>query len=199
MLENSCYSYNSLESYWYNLLPFNTMSQISQHLERCANCQAQLLVIQSINKTKQELQATNADFQQTCQKIEELKNSLAQLVFDSRLTTGVGQNVSGGFRSGIKIEEAPCHLLYSVDEGRIEIDMHLRQTGMGDGYSLIGQVLGVGEEIPWAVLLGLNNEWAVETSPDETGTFRFQNVPGGDYALKLFCDSEIVAINMVTL
>jgi hypothetical protein len=199
MSEQKCYDYNSLEAYWYNQLPVEVMAQIARHVEKCSRCQAQILAIQLAGKTQQELRDTTADFRQTRQKIEGLKTSLAQLVFDSRLTPP-NHGVSGGFRAGAKIEEAPCHLLYSVEDGRLEIDMQLRQTGTGEGYSLIGQVTGeAGEEAPWVVLLGLNNEWAAETSPDETCTFLFQNVPAGNYALKLFCDSEAVEISTINL
>lgn len=127
-----------------------------------------------------------------------LKNLEARLVFDSRAhfmapTPGLRDYPAPTSR------DSSYHLLYILDEGRMELDLQLNHSSRTHPYSLLGQVVGAKGQDRWAFLIPRAGGATLEAKIDDTFTFKFQNLAQGEYRLNVICDLEIIEIVLLSL
>ena len=140
--------------------------------------------------------ASNLVFQET--GLTGLKRLAVQLVFDSRASF---MAPTAGLRDypAPVARDSSYHLLYILDEGRMELDLQLNSSSKTHPYNLLGQVLGARGEDRRAFLIPRAGGVTLEAKIDDAFTFKFQNLAQGEYRLNVICDRELIEIVLLSL
>jgi hypothetical protein len=160
----------------------------ARHLETCNNCANQLLAWRQLSvdlkrshlmsAPDQDLRKVISIFQpQPAGSESTIRTILASIVFDSFL-----QPALGGARGGTT--STARQLVLRAEE----FDIHIKIWGDRDGKQMLGQLLprhGKGFVGSARFHLVRNGERVESTTTDETGEFRFTDVPEGDLSLQI--------------
>jgi len=127
-----------------------------------------------------------------------LKRFLAYLVTDTRRMPGLNAGLAG-LRSTVFLNR-DFQLLFSLDEGRVEVDLKVSPAAQEGRYNVLGQIVGLEEEeYSCRVELLAPDAAGLPAALDETFTFQYQDLTAGNYSLKITCGQEIFEINPITL
>ncbi len=215
MKKSNCPDFEKLLDYVQQRLPDTQIEDVRYHLAECAECEREVAQLQILVSDLQEdsiiqvpvtahvkamaLFSAWADSQPSPASTVGWRHLLAKLVFDTGVTSAA--TLAAGLRAETNI--VPSHktrqLLYSIENGKIEIDLQLRSASQSDRVNLIGQVLGVTTQERRIELVLLPQGQLLEAEVDETFTFEFQDLPAGEYKLNLHCDQELIEIPSITL
>jgi hypothetical protein len=215
MKKVDCPSFEILVDYVLGSLPAQQLPDLQAHLEQCASCQPELSQIQELIGHLEEdakIEVSQAAHQKALAlfrpwieaqpKPAGFLRRLAKLVFDSGPQPGQVLPQVAGLRTaevGFSSAGSLCQLLFSVDEGQIEVDLQIRAAQQNGKFNLIGQVLGTENRAERVQLTATQGEIVLESEPDETYTFRFQNVPEGEYSLIFQANQEIIEVSSIKL
>lgn len=212
-----CPDFEKILDYLQDLLPNIEKSNLESHIKECTSCPATLAEARQLltflaEDAKLNVSATAhnraiAFFQPWFQTQQQLKTAptglkkwIASLILDTRQAPGLAAPAMAGLRSAA-IAASPYQLLYSADEGRIEIDLQIQPAGSGGKKSarlMMGQVMGL-ENPSCRVELVAADFSSRETTVDETFTFRFSDIPVGIYFLNIYSDNQLFEIPVMTL
>ncbi|HEX2911964.1 MAG TPA: zf-HC2 domain-containing protein [Chloroflexia bacterium] len=211
MSGKNCLDFETILDYLQHTLPEQDVARVEQHLKECGDCHqrleeswllvadlredAALQVPKEVHKRAVALfrpvrQARRRTGQET---FAGLKKFVAQLVMDTRLKPGLSLPAMAGLRLS-PVANNSYQLLYSMDDGRIEVDLDIHQVSSDGRFNLIGQVTGVEAKECLAELVALEKEVTLENTPDETFTFAFENIERGGYALNIYCDDRYLEV-----
>jgi len=210
MKKTSCPDFENLLDYFQQLLPTEDALIIQHHLASCLHCQQELVQVQilladlrvdaAIVVPAQAHHQAVALYRSLKPKVTALsgwRKLLANLVFDTGLEVS-----SAGLRAETSVTPSRNlrQLLYSVENGEIEIDLQLHTTTPPGHFDVIGQVLGSNSYERRVELIRQGQSKILETLADaESFTFRFQDLPGGVYQLKLYCDEDVIEVSSISL
>lgn len=205
MKKNSCPNFEKLLDYSQRLLETEKSLKIQHHLTQCPDCPQELARLQllladlradaAIEVPAQARRRAMAFYQAWKPKVASWRTVLANLVFDTGLELR-----PAGLRAEVSVTSRSLRqLLYSVENGKIEIDLQLHATQPGK-FRLIGQVLGSDSQERRVELAQPGQSQILEAKADEESfTFYFQDLPGGEYNLKLYCDEEAIEVPLIKL
>ncbi len=223
MAREKCVNTEIIYDYAQGLLEGPALEQARNHLESCSRCEARL------NEARRLLQFIQDDArlevpacahrrnvnlfrpwfetrqrealvqpQALAQPKVGLKQFLAQLATDTRRMPGLNARLAG-LRSTAFLN-CDFQLLFSLDEGRVEVDLKVSQTAQEGCYNMLGQVVGLEEEShSCQVELIAPGHSVLPAALDETFTFQYQDLPAGNYSLKITCGQESFDISPITL
>lgn len=217
MAREKCVNTETVYDYAQGLLDGVALEQAKFHIEGCQRCQDR------VNDVRQLLQFLQDDAHleipaqvhqrninlfrpwiETRQRAAisqpkpGLKQFLAQLVTDTRRNPGLNAGLAG-LRSTAFLNR-DFQLLFSLDDGRVEVDLKVSQSHQEGHYNVLGQVVGLEEAgQPCRVELGTPEGELLPAELDETDTFQYQNLVAGNYSLKISCGEESFEINPITL
>ncbi len=203
--------------YVQELLPTQERAEIAAHLVECSQCRQQFTQAQELisflqddavleigRKAHQKAVDLFRPWLQTRQAVRPgaetglgmiIRRVRANLLLDSRQELnllGCGLRAAGLGQ--------PFQLLYSVDEGRVEVDLQLRPATDDSGrLEVIGQVLGCAGTERNVELVPLGGGSSLQVQADATFTFRFPIVQSGEYRLNVNDGLETVEISSVKL
>jgi hypothetical protein len=182
-----------------------------QHIEECPRCQARLAeasrLVQALESDAQlevpwqVRQRAVAFFQPWYETRRRegrlkpktgLKKYLAHLMADTRGQAGLSGPVVAGLRSTVFLNRN-FQLLYSFDDGRVELDLKVSETATENHFNMLGQVVGLEGKVCRVELVTPANR-ILPASLDETFTFEYQDLPDGNYSLNISCGQEIFEI-----
>lgn len=212
-----CPDFEKILDYLQDLLPNTEKSNLESHIKECSDCPAVLAEARQLLNFLEEdarlhVSATAhkraiAFFQpwfQTQQQLNtaptSIKKWIARLILDTRQTPGLAAPAMAGLRSAA-VAASPYQLLYSADEGRIEVDLQIQPAGNSGKKStrlMMGQVMGL-ENSECRVELVAADFSSRETTVDETFTFRFGDVQAGLYFLNIYSGDQLFEIPVMTL
>jgi hypothetical protein len=217
MVREKCVNTEIVYDYILGKLDGAALEQTRTHIEGCQRCQARL------NEVRQLLQFIREDallevpapvrqrninlfrpwFETRQRELVPqpklgLKQFLAQLVTDTRRNPGLNAGLAG-LRSTAFLNR-DFQLLFSLDEGRVEVDLKISQAQQEGHYNMLGQVVGLEEEEQTCQVELVNPDSAILPADlDETFTFQYQNLATGTYSLKITCGPESFEISPITL
>jgi hypothetical protein len=218
MIREKCVNTAVVYDYLLGKLDGAALEQTRTHIEGCQRCQTRL------NEARQLLQFIQDDallevpapvrqrninlfrpwFETRRRELVPqprpgLKQFLAHLVNDTRRKPGLNAGLAG-LRSTAFLSR-DFQLLFSLDEGRVEIDLKVSPAPQEGRYNVLGQVVGLEEEedLTCQVELVTPDTALLPADLDETFTFQYQNLAAGTYSLKITCGPEIFEISPITL
>jgi hypothetical protein len=214
MAREMCVSSEIIYDYAQGLLKGAALEQARNHIEGCSRCETRL------NEARQLLQFIRDDVlldvpaqahrrnvnlfrpwfetrQREAEKVG-LKQFLAQLVTDTRRIPGLNAGLAG-LRSTAFLNR-DFQLLFSLDNGRIEVDLKVSPAAVEGRFNVLGQAVGLDEEEQSCqVELVAPDHTILPAALDETFTFRYQDLSAGNYSLKITCGQESFEISPITL
>ena len=216
MTRQKCVDSETIYDFAQGLLNEASTDLAARHIESCSRCQARLQEARTIlNFIEDDAQVTvpalahqrSVNFFRPWfeTRVREgvvrpktgLKQFLAELITDTRGQAGLSGPVVAGLRSTAFLNR-DFQLLYSLDEGRVEVDLKVIQTSSEGFYNVLGQVVGL-EEHSCRVELVTPENVTLAASLDETFTFPYHDLPAGTYKLVISCDEESFEISSIRL
>ena len=213
MTKPNCPDFEIVLDYVLGLLSAGKTEEFRGHLPECADCRAQLTVAQELIEFLRDdaaLQVPETAHRLAISLFQQARpqarpgtiRRFAKLILDSGLKPGSGLSLAAGLRAG----KSPVNpgqmrqLLYAVENSPVEVDLQLRRVNDSERVSLIGQVIGAQDEARRVELVSLEDEGTtLGASPDETFTFRFQNLAQGEYCLNIYCGQELIEVTPLVL
>lgn len=218
MAFEKCVSSEIIYDYAQGLLNGPALEQAHNHIEGCTRCETRL------NEARQLLQFIHEDAllevpawahqrnvnlfrpwfetrqrEAAVQPKAGLKQFLAQLVTDTRRIPDLNAPAMAGLRSTAFLNR-DFQLLFSLDEGRIEVDLKVSQGAQEGHYNVLGQVVGLEEEEHTCQVELVTPDYAIlPAALDETFTFQYQDLSAGNYSLKITCGPECFEISPLML
>ncbi|MBN9392908.1 MAG: zf-HC2 domain-containing protein [Chloroflexi bacterium] len=215
MVREKCVNTEVIYDYILGKLDSGASEQARNHIESCPRCQARLNEVRQLLQVIQDdaLLEVPAPVRQRninlfrpwfetrqrellSQPKPGLKQFLAQLITDTRRNPGLNAGLAG-LRSTAFLNR-DFQLLFSLDEGRIEVDLKVSPAHQEDHYNVLGQVVGLEGQICQVELVTPDSA-ILPADLDETFTFQYQNLAAGSYSLKITCGQESFEISPITL
>jgi hypothetical protein len=212
MSMTNCGNFEKILDYIQELLPIEEKLEMQLHISDCQRCQklvneAQELVTYLHEDSRLEVtpqmhrQAVNfysswyAARPQPEKPATRVRKWLAQLVMDTRLNSG-STSLAAGLRAGAAGTEQSGmrQLLYSLDEGRVEVDLQLSPSSIRPYYDLMGQVVGIEPVDSKVELVPNSGGEALKAEVDPNFTFRFQKLEPGEYNMNIYYNQELIEI-----
>lgn len=216
MIRQKCVSSEIIYDYAQGLLDETTTKLTRQHIEECPRCQVRLREASQLVKFIEDdarLTVPSRAHQRSvsffrpwyesrlreapAQPESALKKFLSRLITDTRGLPGLSGPAVAGLRSTAFLNR-DYQLLFSLDEGRVEVDLKVSQTSSEGFYDVLGQVVGLEGQTCRVELVTPKNA-TLPASLDETFTFQFQDLPAGSYSLNISCDEESFEITPILL
>ena len=216
MTHQKCVSTENIYNFVQGLLEDTAEQQTRQHLDDCPRCRSRQAeasrLIQFIeddarievpSRAHQRSVAFFRPWYET--RLREtpaspatgLKKILARLITDTRNLPGLNAPIVAGLRSTAFLNRT-FQMLYSLDEGRVEVDLKISQTSTVGHFNMLGQVVGL-EGCTCQVELVTPKNKVLPGNLDETFTFQFQDLPAGSYSLNISCGQETFEITSIVL
>jgi hypothetical protein len=211
MARQKCISSEIIYDYALGALADADAGPAGQHIEECPSCQARLAeanrLVQALeadaqlevpSRVRQRAVAFFQPWYETRRRDAHLKPQiglkkyLAHLMADTRGQTGLSGPVVAGLRSTLFLNRN-FQLLFSFDDGRVELDLKVSETTTEGHFNILGQVVGLEGKVCQVELVTPANK-ILPASLDETFTFEYQGLPAGNYSLNISCGHEIFEI-----
>jgi hypothetical protein len=211
MARQKCVSSEVIFEYALGALDEAAAKLAGQHIEECPRCQTRLAeasrLVQALeadaqlevpSRVRQRVVAFFQPWYETRRRDTRLKPKtglkkyLAHLVADTRGQIGLNGPVVAGLRSTLFLNRN-FQLLFSFDDGRVELDLKVSETATEGHFSILGQVVGLEGKVCRVELVTPANR-ILPASLDETFTFEYQGLPAGNYSLNISCGHEIFEI-----
>lgn len=218
MVREKCVSSEIIYDYAQGLLQGETSSQTKKHIEGCSRCETRLsearqllnfiqddarLVVpvaahrRNVNMFRPWFETRQREA--TAQPKSGLKQFLAALVTDTRRMPGLNAAALAGLRSTAFLSR-DFQLLFSLDDGRVEVDLKVSEAAQEGFYNVLGQVVGLEDAGQTCqVRLVTPDGLDLPASLDETFTFQYQDLATGNYRLKIICGQESFQISPIVL
>jgi hypothetical protein len=223
MVREKCVSSEIIYDYAQGLLEGAGLEQARNHIEGCSRCETRLNEARQLLQFIQEdalvevpasahrrninlfrpwfetyRRETKSEPQAASLPEGSLKRFLAQLVTDTRRMPGLNAGLAG-LRSTAFLNR-DFQLLFSLDGGRVEVDLKVSPAAQEGHYNMLGQIVGLEEEEnSCRVELLAPDSTSLPAALDETFTFQYQGLAAGNYSLKITCGQEVFEINPITL
>jgi hypothetical protein len=213
----SCGNFERILDYVQELLPSEERLEMQLHINDCQRCQKLVEEAQELVTTLKEdsmlevnprvhRQVVNyySSWYAARPKPEKpaagIRRWLAQLVIDTRLNSGPTA-LAAGLRAGPASTEQSGmrQLLYTIDEGRVEIDLQLSPAASRPYYDLIGQVVGIEPVNPRIELVPNSGGASLKTVADANFAFRFQKLEPGEYNMNIYYGQEWIEITPIRI
>lgn len=213
MSMTSCGNFEKILDYVQQLLPPEERLEMQLHIDDCQRCQKLVGEAQELVTSLKEDSTLEVNPQVHRQVINYfsswyaarpksekpaagVRRWLAQLVVDTRLNFGPAQGFATGLRAGSATSEqgGMRQLLYTLDEGRVEIDLQLSPSSSRPYYDLMGQVVGIEPVNPRIELVPNTGGATLKTVADANFAFRFQKLEPGEYNMNIYYDHEWIEI-----
>ena len=207
MSQGHCFSFETILDYLQGLIPQGKREEIQQHLSWCLHCQSLLKQGEEILEFLKEDAGIQVSPQAHARALNLfaawksnnsaslpslLKKLVATLTLDSRSKPGPGLPLAAGLRGLPQpvAPNSPYQLLFTTADGLIEVDLKVKQAPGKQRYNLIGQVMGASGISGNVLLERAAGGGRQESQPDESFTFRFENVPSGSYLMRILSSQE---------
>lgn len=216
MTRQKCVDSEIIYDFAQGLLDEASTKQAAQHIDSCARCQSRLkeaksligfIVDDALLAVPARVHQRSVNFfrpwfetrlrEGAVRPKSGLKQFLAQLITDTRGQPGLAGPVVAGLRSTAFLNR-DFQLLYSLDEGRVEVDLKVSQTSSEGFFNMLGQVVGL-EDQTCRVELVTPQDAVIPASLDETFTFQYHELARGTYKLLISCDEETFEISSIWL
>ena len=223
MAREKCVSTEIIYDYVQGSLEGAALEQARNHIEGCSRCETRLnearQLVQFIQddallqipakahrrnvnlfrpwyETRQ--REAMAQAQNTAQPKIGFRRFLAQLVTDTRLTPGLNAGLAG-LRTAAFLNR-DFQLLFSLDDGRVEVDLKVSPASREACFNVLGQVVGLeGKDHACQVELITPDYAVLPATLDETFTFQYLDLSTGNYTLKITCGQDSFEISPISL
>lgn len=216
MVRDKCVNTEIIYDYAEGVLDGAALEKARAHIEGCPRCQARLTEVtglirlirddavlevpaparqRGINFFRPWFETHQREVH--AQSKPGLKHFLAQLITDTRRNPGLNAGLAG-LRSTAFLNR-DFQLLFSLDEGRVEVDLKVSPAHQEGQFNMLGQVVGLEEGQPCQVELVDRDAVALPAELDETCTFQYQNLAAGNYLLRITCGPETFELSPIIL